>query len=483
MGQFTYILAVVVLGIAYVAYDKLSDLDVLSTFNEDIVLNHYMIQAALFGFCLNTEALDNLLAKDDAEEFDMHQADMEETNFLDDGNINEDDYTKQSIYSVLYSIYADLENLQHRGEKYQFRFNTWGVTGVMNKETGEKNGTPQMSVGTENAEGAAKNKNNLIAYPETQPQKAGKIAYASLLNFEAVKKYIKEKRKTLGEGEYINIVEIGSGTGAGANELSWLHPYVNYTAIDMQAPGTALCKKIHASDRLVAPQPGNDEKPKPQGVFEELIEWDHRLTCIQHNGQYLDRILPAGFADIVLISETHIADVVPLDIETKRVFDQMYRLLKPNGYFVWGNAIPTSIWEGSFRYLQNEMAGGKGMIRREVHDVTDNAVQARDDDYSRAIDFFRQGKEVYYGLAWFPECSWSINRLIMNFYRQPGTALYKRMLVHSNATKPAGEYDGLCGTDEAPKNCWCRVLSVPTSLCDDRRIDSYVHMAYQKRAE
>jgi len=346
----------------------------------------------------------------------------------------------------------------------------------MNKETGEKNGRPDMSVGTEDCEGPAKNKNNLLPYPETQPQKAGKTAYASLLNFESVKAYIKEKRKDLKEGEYLNVVEIGSGTGAGANELTWLHPYLNYTAIDMQAPGTALCKKLHASNRLVAPQPANDAKPKPQGVFEELIAWDSRLTCLQHNGQYIDQILPAGFADIVLISETHIADVVPLDVETKRVFEQMYKLLKPGGFFVWGNAIPTSIWEGSFRFLQNEM----GMKRREVHDVTDNAVAARDDDYSRAIDFFRQGKEVYYGLKLFPECSWSLNRLIMNFYRQPGTALYKRMLVNSNNTKPAFEHDGLCGTDEEPKMCWCRELAVPTSLCNDRRIDSYVHMAYQK---
>ena len=129
MNKLYAIVAVVAAIGLYLVYDYVSNLDVLQSFNEDMTLGHTMIQAALIGFCFNTEALDKLLAKEDAESFDMHQADMEETNFKDDGNINEDDYTKQSIYSILYSIYADLNQLRHRGELYQFRFNTWGVTG------------------------------------------------------------------------------------------------------------------------------------------------------------------------------------------------------------------------------------------------------------------------------------------------------------------------------------------------------------------
>lgn len=462
------VLALAVVG--YLVYDYVSQLDVLQSFDEDMTLGHTMIQAALIGFCLNTAALDKLLEKEDAEAFDMHQADMEKTNFKDDGNINEDDYTKQSIYSILYSVYADLNQLRHRGELYQFRFNTWGVTGVWNESLGEfeaKNGYREQSVGAY--------PNNLVAYPKTTPQKAGKTAYASLVNFKSVKEYLKERRAA-NPGALINVVEIGSGTGAGANELTWLHEDFNYTAIDMQRPGTAMCKKFHQANRLVAPMPKAGEKPKPEGVFEEIIGFDHRLTCVQGNGQYLHQeqvntdgsvtpAIPSEFADIVLISETHIADVIPLDEETKRVFQQVLRILKPGGFFVWGNAIPTSIWRGSFDYMQNEL----GMIRSEIHDVTDNALQARDDDYSRALDFFRQGKETYYGLKWFPACSWSLNRLIMNFYRQPGTALYKRMMRNSNATK-----------ENPDDREWCKELAVPTSFCDDRRVDTYAHVAYQK---
>merc|ERR1719271_1062058 len=84
-----HILAVVLAIAGYSLYSYVSQIDFLQSFNEDMTLSHTMIQAALIGFCFNTEALDNLLAKEDAESFDMHQADMDETNFKDDGNINE----------------------------------------------------------------------------------------------------------------------------------------------------------------------------------------------------------------------------------------------------------------------------------------------------------------------------------------------------------------------------------------------------------
>jgi SAM-dependent methyltransferase len=477
---------VVVLAVlAYFAlklYNRLANLNPLETFDENTTLGHLGIQAALFGFCLNTNALANLLAKDDkANNFDMHQADMGgDTDFSNDGNIDEDKYAKQSIYSVLYSIYADLDLLQHRGERYQFRFNTWGVTGVWNTtlcppgdntaEGCEKNGNPSMSVGDTH--------NNLVAYPETQPQKAGKTAYASLLNFKSVREYLK-KLRARPDHKRVKLVEIGSGTGAGANELTWLHHDLDYTAVEMQKPGWELCKKIHEKERLVAPMPGVNDKPKPNGKFEELLAWDHRLKCIQANGQFLHDVIPDASADIVLISETHIADVLPVDAESKKVFDSVARILKPGGVFVWGNAIPTSIVHGAIQYLQNDLK----MKRLEIHDVTDNAVQARDDDYSRAIDFFRQGKEVYLGLSIFPQCSWMINRLIMNFYRQPGTALYKRMLKFSN--KSTYDPAELAPCPEGAKTCanWCEELDTPRSFCQDRRIDTYFHMAYMKPSE
>merc|ERR1712032_745381 len=130
-----------------------------------------------------------------------------------------------------------------------------------------------------------------------------------------------------------------------------------------------------------------------------------------------------------------------------------------------GQRHPHEYLVGSFDYIQNDL----GLVRSEIHDVTDNALQARDDDYSRALDFFRHAKDTYYGLKWFPACSWSLNRLIMNFYRQPGTALYKRMMKNSNATK-----------ENPGDREWCKELAVPTSFCDDRRVDTYAHVAYRK---
>ena len=70
------------------------------------------------------------------------------------------------------------------------------------------------------------------------------------------------------EKRMVNIVEIGCGTGAGANELTWLHPNLNYTAIDMQAKGVATCKELHASteSRFVA-TPGDLAGECHQGLF------------------------------------------------------------------------------------------------------------------------------------------------------------------------------------------------------------------------
>jgi SAM-dependent methyltransferase len=287
-------------------------------------------------------------------------------------------------------------------------------------------------------------------------QRHGKTAYSSLLNFKTVKE--KMRHITEVEKRLVNVVEIGSGTGAGANELTWIHPSVNYTAVDMQARGASTCKALHASaeGRFVAtPSAPGSSNPA-------TFSADTRLTCLHANGQKLKDYLPDNFADIVLISETHIADVIPLDQETQNVLLQVKRLLRPGGLFVWGNAIPTSIWGNAFYFLRD-----MGMKREEVYDVTDNAVAARDEDFSRVEHWYEQARKTYYGLNFFSRCNHAVNRLFLNFCRHPGTALYKRMLSGSNVTEPApGDGD------------WCEELDVPTSLCKDARIDSYVQMCY-----
>ena len=55
-------------------------------------------------------------------------------------------------------------------------------------------------------------------------------------------------------------------------------------------------------------------------------------------------------------------------------------------------------------------------------------------------------------------------------WRSP--ALYKRMMKNSNATK-----------ENPGDREWCKDLAVPASFCDDRRVDTYAHVAYRKAAE
>ena len=85
---------------------------------------------------------------------------------------------------------------------------------------------------------------------------------------------------------------------------------------------------------------------------------------------------------------------------------------------MWGNAIPTSIWQNSFDYL-NKL----GMARKEVYDVTDNAIAARDEDYHRVEHFYEQAHKKYYGLRFSDRCNHAVDRLFKNFCRHPGTSV------------------------------------------------------------
>ena len=86
--------------------------------------------------------------------------------------------------------------------------------------------------------------------------------------------------------EPAQILEVGCGTGAGANEITKVHPTAEVTALDMQKAAIQTCKRLHA-----------DGNP--------------RLTCIHGNG--METGFPSNKYDIIVVSETHIAaeDLTP----------------------------------------------------------------------------------------------------------------------------------------------------------------------------
>ena len=176
---------VVVVGGLLVAAYLSAESNFLTGLDEGMQLGTVGLQLAFAGFCMTPGVIEGLANKKDKEEFDDHQKDMAETDFANEGNINEDDYEKQSIYSLLYAIYYDIGHVRFRGELYSFRFNTWGLGGTF-LEDGSRRGTPDQCAGVlPNGEPATEN--HLTSYPATVVQRHGKTAYSSLLNFATVK--------------------------------------------------------------------------------------------------------------------------------------------------------------------------------------------------------------------------------------------------------------------------------------------------------
>lgn len=165
-------------------------------------------------------------------------------------------------------------------------------------------------------------------------------------------------------GDAVRIVEIGCGTGAGANLITReILPNAKYTAIDMQKAAIETCSKIH----------GNASNPG--------------LSCVQESGgvgnggnQAHDEtgaVIADDSVDFVIVSETHIADV-SIGPEEKEIFAEILRMLKPGGLFLWGNALPTRVWNDATPYLT---ANGFKMVESINH--TKGAVTARDEDVPR----------------------------------------------------------------------------------------------------
>lgn len=294
------------------------------------------------------------------------------------GDVSEDDYVKQSIYSLFYSLYRSMGDVpSDRGERYELTFNTWGYAWP------ESWGPCPVS--------------------PTDPQRFGKHAYTGLYQFEAVQAYVKAR-----EGR-VHVVEMGCGTGAGAHHVcSKVLPACTYEAVDMQKSAIATCRRKFVPElngRLVA-------------------TWSDatKLTVAE------------GTADFVAVNETHVTEQAGRATdEDRRFFETAHRMLKPGGYLVWGNAIPDSTWQPCF-----DLLASIGMQEIEVRDVTKEAVVARDQDKERVDAYVRHCIETFHGfrIPFLGDKRRTEAELAMkNFYRNPGTNLYDNMTNGTDSYK------------------------------------------------
>ena len=298
---------------------------------------------------------------------------------LEDGDIDEDDYTKQSIYSLLYAIYSSLGEIRtETGKLYELTFNTWGYSWP-------------------------------TAWDEPKwrddPQRFGMNAYAGLFEFDPVKQYIDDR-----DGE-VHVVEMGCGTGAGAHHICKnVLSKCTYEAVDMQQAAIQTCL------RKFVPELGT------------------RLKATRADATRLN--IDDGVADFVAVCETHVTEHAgECGDEDERFFRTVHRLLKPGGFLVWGNAIPDSTWEPCFEFLSSI-----GMKKRVVRDVTEQAVAARDEDAQRVHAFVDQAINRFVGfrIPFIGRKRRSEAELAMkNFYRNPGTNLYRNMTDGTDTYKVA----------------------------------------------
>lgn len=337
-------------------------LDVLKGLDSNTEYTHYHLQAMAAAFCLSP--LPGILLAAPANGSDGEDFTTRET-----GDIQDEEYDQSSIYSMFYAMYANTELTSNHGVKYRFTFNTWGIA-------------PSP-------------------YPETDPQRHGKAAYAALVTQPPVMKMV----EALPAGQKLQIVEIGCGTGAGANLITReVHPTSKYLALDMQAAAISTCKRLHATT----------DNP---GLTCQLIK-----DGVGNNGNAIP--LEDNSLDIAVISETHIADVQIGSLE-KAIFKEIHRVLKPGAFFVWGNALPTRVWLAAQEYLPTA-----GFELDHNKNWTAGAITARDEDKERVDLALKQLLDPYWAthLPYFgDQCFRASERLIANFYRHPGTAMYIKM--------------------------------------------------------
>lgn len=297
------------------------------------------------------------------------------------GDVAEDDYSKQSIYSLLYAVYRSAGVVKSdTGHPYEFTFNTWGYAWP----------TDWMANATR---------------PPDDPQRFGKNAYTGLFEEPAVKEYIAER-----DGK-VSIVELGCGTGAGARHIcKHVAPASTFEAVDMQAAAISTCK------RKFVPELGG------------------RLMATCADATRLPNLDES--VDIVVVCETHVAEYPGIvSDEDIAFFGTVVRLLKPGGFLVWGNAIPDSTWQPCFDHLDSV-----GMAEVSVRDVTREAIDARDRDAARVEAYVDDVLNRFHGFR-IPFLGARKRReaelAIKNFFRHPGTNLYDNMVDGTDTYKVA----------------------------------------------
>jgi ubiquinone/menaquinone biosynthesis C-methylase UbiE len=294
---------------------------------------------------------------------------------LDTGDVSEDDYDKQSVYSLLYSLYRTVGQARSEtGELYELTFNTWGY--AWPKAWGE----------CPNSEG--------------DPQRFGRNAYSGLFHFRDVAEYVRERAGA------VHVVELGCGTGAGAHHVcKHVLPRCTYEAVDMQRAAIDTCKRKFVPDLA------------------------GRLTATHADATSV--AIPDGRADFVAVCETHVTEHAGQVTEEDRAFfGTAKRMLVPGGFLVWGNAIPDSTWRPCFDYLESI-----GMRRVHSVDVTREAVAARDQDARRISVYVEQCIDKFFGFQ-IPVLGakkrQQARAALANFARNPGTQLYENMVKRTD---------------------------------------------------
>ena len=128
------------------------------------------------------------------------------------------------------------------------------------------------------------------------------------------------------------------------------------------------------------------------------------------------------------LAKTFFDGRTPSEKRVKAIFAEINRILKPNGLFLWGNALPTRVWNVAYPYLSDT-----GFDRVASFNHTQGAIQARDEDEARVNAYTTQLFAQYpvfqtpFGIG--STCELVSDRLIKNFYRHPGTACYLKMVT------------------------------------------------------
>jgi SAM-dependent methyltransferase len=141
-----------------------------------------------------------------------------------------------------------------------------------------------------------------------------------------------------------------------------------------------------------------------------------------------------GVADFVAVCETHVTEKAGrLTDEDQKFFRTAYRVLKPGGMLVWGNAIPDATWAPSFAFLE-----GLGMKAVEVCELTKEAIAARDQDKRRADNYVDEILKRMWGFRvpiFGAKKRAEARQATLNFFRNPGTRLYETMKTRTHTYK------------------------------------------------